>query len=98
QQYEATIQSQAATTTGNISSLASQLSSSIKDAGWWSLGAWYQTFAQANSKLSGAVSAVAHVYKEQVGGNDGVSQLRSRVDSAFQLQEAGSTTTQPLGN
>lgn len=98
QQYEATIQSQAATTTGNISSLASQLSSSIKEAGWWSLGAWYQTFAQANSKLSDAVSAVAHVYKEQVGGNDGVSQLRSRVDSAFQLQEAGSTTTQPLGN
>ncbi|WP_175854724.1 DotA/TraY family protein [Burkholderia anthina] len=98
QQYEATIQRQAATTTGNISSLASQLSSSIKEAGWWSLGAWYQTFAQANSKLSGAVSAVAHVYKEQVGGNDGVSQLRSRVDSAFQLQEAGSTTTQPLGN
>ncbi|MCA8005168.1 DotA/TraY family protein [Burkholderia cenocepacia] len=98
QQYEATIQSQAATTTGNIGSLASQLSSSIKEAGWWSLGAWYQTFAQANSKLSNAVSAVAHVYKEQVGGNDGVSQLRSRVDSAFQLQEAGSTTTQPLGN
>ncbi|WP_446326119.1 DotA/TraY family protein [Burkholderia pseudomallei] len=98
QQYEATIQSQAATTTGNIGSLASQLSSSIKEAGWWSLGAWYQTFAQANSKLSDAVSAVAHVYKEQVGGNDGVSQLRSRVDSAFQLQDAGSTTTQPLGN
>lgn len=98
QQYEATIQSQAATTTGNISSLASQLSSSIKESGWWSLGAWYQTFAQANSKLSDAVSAVAHVYKEQVGGNDGVSTLRSQVDNAFQLQEAGSTTTQPLGN
>lgn len=98
QQYEATIQSQAATTTGNISNLAGQLSSSIKAAGWWSLGAWYQTFAQANSKLSDAVSAVAHVYKEQVGGNDGVSPLRSRVDNAFQLQEAGSTTTQPLGN
>ena len=98
QQYEATIQSQAATTTGDISSLAGQLSSSIKEAGWWSLGAWYQTFAQANSKLSDAVSAIAHVYKEQVGGNDGVSQLRSRVDSAFQLKEAGSTTTQPLGN
>lgn len=98
QTYEATIQSQAATTTGNISSLASQLSSSIKEAGWWSLGAWYQTFAQANSKLSDAVSAVAHVYKEQVCGYDGVSQLRSRVDSAFQLQEAGSTAAQPLGN
>ncbi|RQZ11910.1 hypothetical protein DIE15_24735 [Burkholderia sp. Bp9031] len=98
QQYEATIQSQAATSTGNISSLAGQLSSSIKEAGWWSLGAWYQTFAQANSKLSDAVSAVARVYKEKVGGDVGVSQLRDQVDRAFQLQEAGSTTAQPLGN
>ncbi|WP_244140931.1 DotA/TraY family protein [Burkholderia vietnamiensis] len=99
QAYEAKLQSQAATTTGNISDLASQLSSSIQEAGWWSLGAWYQTFAQANSKLSGAVSAVAHVYKEQVGGYSGVETLRGEVDSAFQLQQAGSssTTTQPLG-
>ncbi|HGO6081625.1 TPA: DotA/TraY family protein [Burkholderia cenocepacia] len=99
QAYEAKLQSQAATTTGNISALAGQLSSSIQEAGWWSLGAWYQTFAQANSKLSGAVSAVAHVYKEQVGGYSGVETLRGEVDSAFQLQQAGtsSTTTQPLG-
>lgn len=98
QQYEATIQSQAATTAGNIGSLAGQLSTSIKEGGWWTLGAWYQTFAQANSKLSDAVSSVAHVYKEQVSANKGVSPLRDQVDRAFQLQEAGSTTTQPLGN
>ncbi|WP_235217283.1 hypothetical protein [Burkholderia multivorans] len=98
QQYEATIQSQAATTTGNIGNLAGQLSTSIKEGGWWTLGAWYQTFAQANSKLSDAVSAVAHVYKEQVSANKGVSPLRDQVDRAFQLQEAGSTTSQPLGN
>ncbi|MCO1374703.1 DotA/TraY family protein (plasmid) [Burkholderia multivorans] len=97
QSYEATVQAQAATTTGNISSLASQLSTSIKDAGWWSLGAWYQTFASANSKLTDAVAAVAHVYKEQVTANDGISTLRELVYNQFQLQEASSEASQPLG-
>jgi len=97
QEYENTIQRQAATTSGDVGRLAGQLSTSIRDAGWWSLGAWYQTFAQANSKLSDAVSSVARVYKEQVNSSAGIGALREQVDRAFQLQQAGSSAAQPLG-
>jgi conjugal transfer/type IV secretion protein DotA/TraY len=68
-QYENTISGIAATKQGNVAELAGQLSASIKDGGWWMLGAWYQTFSWSistrpdaelvNSMLDAAIETVA---------------------------------------
>ncbi|PRW95584.1 hypothetical protein C7A07_26425, partial [Pseudomonas fragi] len=47
QAYEITVNQSVGTKQGDIEALANQMSTSITEAGWWSLGAWYQTFAQA---------------------------------------------------
>jgi conjugal transfer/type IV secretion protein DotA/TraY len=97
QAYENLLNSDAGTKQGDIANLAGQLSSSIKEAGWWTLGAWYQTFAQANSKLSSAISGKAKVFGESHHGNHGISELRQSVFNAYQAQQANSTNASALG-
>ena len=97
QAYENLLNRDAGTKQGDIANLASHLSRSIKEAGWWSLGAWYQTFAQANSKLSNAISGKAKVFGESHHGNHGISDLRQNVFNAYQAQQAHSTNASALG-
>jgi conjugal transfer/type IV secretion protein DotA/TraY len=97
QVYENLLNRDAGTKQGDIANLAGQLSSSIKEAGWWTLGAWYQTFAQANSKLSSAISGKAKVFGESHHGNHGISDLRQNVFNAYQAQQANSTNASALG-
>lgn len=97
QQYENTITSMAATKQGNIAALASQLSTSIKQGGWWTLGAWYQTFAQANTKLSDAVAAKASVYGMSSEGDPAMLTVYQSAMSAYKAQQATSTYTPTLG-
>ena len=97
QQYENTINSIAATKQGNIAALAKQLSSSIKEAGWWTLGAWYQTFAQANTKLSDAVAAKASVYGMSSEGDPSMLMVYQASMAAYKAQQATSTYTPTLG-
>lgn len=96
-QYENTISSIAATKQGNIAALAGQLSTSIKDAGWWALGSWYQTFAQANTKLSDAVAAKASVYGMSAEGAPGVIAVYESAMAAYKAQQASSVYTPTLG-
>ena len=96
-QYENTVNTMAATKQGNIAALASQLSSSIKDAGWWTLGAWYQTFAQANTKLTDAVSAKASVYGMSSEGDPAMLAVYATSMWAFKSQQATSTYTPTIG-
>ena len=97
QQYENSINSIAATKQGNIAALAKQLSSSIKEAGWWTLGAWYQTFAQANTKLSDAVAAKASVYGMSSEGDPSMLMVYQASMAAYKAQQATSTYTPTLG-
>lgn len=97
QQYENTISSTAATKQGNIANLARQLSSSIKESGWLTLGAWYQTFAQANTKLSDAVAGKASVYGMSPQGDPAMLSVYQVVSQAFQAQQNNSTFTPTLG-
>ncbi|MBR4876875.1 MAG: DotA/TraY family protein, partial [Rhodocyclaceae bacterium] len=57
--YEEGVNKVAQTALGDIEALAKKIQESIKDGGWWMLGAWYQTFAQANTKLSDVVAGKA---------------------------------------
>jgi conjugal transfer/type IV secretion protein DotA/TraY len=98
QQYENTISSTAATKQGNIARLANQLASSIKEGGWLTLGAWYQTFAQANTKLSDAVAAKASVYGMSAQGDPAMLSVFKVTSEAFQAQQNNSSYTPTLGS
>lgn len=95
--YENLLNHDAGTKQGDIANLASHLSSSIKEGGWWTLGAWYQTFAQANSKLTSAIAGKAKVFGESFSGDPGINTLRNSVFHAYQTQQANSVNASPLG-
>lgn len=99
QQYENTVNSMAATKQGNIGELAGQLSSSIKEGGWWTLGQWYQTFAAANTKLSDAVAGKATTFGASISGDPGMMTVYTTALNAYQAQQGRATTTHatPLG-
>ncbi|CAG9258615.1 Membrane protein [Burkholderia cepacia] len=99
QQYENTVNSMAATKQGNIGELANQLSSSIKEGGWWTLGQWYQTFAAANTKLSDAVAGKATTFGASISGDPGMMTVYTMALNAYQAQQGRATTTHatPLG-
>lgn len=97
QQYENTISSIAATKQGNIAELASKLSNSIKEGGWLTLGAWYQTFAQANTKLSDAVAAKASVYGMSADGDPAMLSVLGTTSAAFRAQQSSSSYSPTLG-
>ncbi|MFC6478553.1 DotA/TraY family protein [Pseudomonas asuensis] len=96
-QYENTIVAAAATKQGNIAGLAEKLSTSIKEAGWWTLGAWYQTYAQANTKLSDAVAARAAVYGMSSEGDPAMTAIYGNVMAAYKSQQSTSNFTPTIG-
>lgn len=99
QQYENTVNSIAATKQGNIEELSGQLSSSIKEGGWWTLGEWYQTFAAANTRLSDAVAGKATTFGPSIAGDAAMKSVYQTALTAYQAQQGRATTTHatPLG-
>lgn len=95
--YEQFVNTVAATKQGDIRQLASQLGTSLTQSGWWTLGAWYQTFAQANTKLSDAVAAKAGVYSAAANGDPAMMNLYLTALAAYKAQQATSTYTPPIG-
>lgn len=96
-QYESSVNASAATKQGDIAQLASEISASIKEAGWWTLGAWYQTFAQANTKLSDAVAAKASVYGHSAEGDPAVLTVMQTTMAAYKAQQATTSYTPAIG-
>ena len=97
QAYEITVNQSVGTKQGDIEALANQMSTSITEAGWWSLGAWYQTFAQANTKLTDAVAAKAGSYGPSSGGDPAVVNLYQSAMDAYAVQKSTNTNANPLG-
>lgn len=95
--YEQHVNTVAATKQGDIRQLASELGNSLAQSGWWTLGAWYQTFAQANTKLSDAVAAKASVYGVASNGDPAMMSLYLSALAAYKAQQARSTYTPPIG-
>jgi len=96
--YENTISKVAETKQGDLEQLSKSISASIKEGGWITLGAWYQTFAQANTKMSDAVAAKGAMYGMSIEGDPGMFAVFSSSMAAYKSQQATTAYTPPLGN
>lgn len=99
--YEATISQAIAGSANAINGLSNVIQSNLQRDGWIMMGAWYQTFAQANSQVTNLANATA----AGVPGTDPnylpYPQLYRKVLAAYsqQVQQSASTaTTQSLVN
>lgn len=97
QRYEAIISAAAGPKQGNVDALMKNVSNSIKTAGWWSLGAWYQTFAQATSKVSDAVAARATAFGMSSDGDPAVLAVYETAMAAYQAQRSISDNAGAMG-
>ncbi|PRG49942.1 hypothetical protein C6T62_01275, partial [Burkholderia multivorans] len=98
QQYENTVNLAAGTKQGDIEALAQQMGTSIKQSGWWTLGAWYQTFAQANTKLSDAIAAKAATFGPSGSGDPAAVSVYQSALEAYKAQRASNTSAPPIGS
>jgi len=77
--------------------LNQQLSNQIKSYGWLALGAWYQTFATANSKTNEVAQATPVVSGIGNWGESGTGDLYKEVYAAYKSQVQHSNYTAPVG-
>ena len=78
-------------------SLQSQLTTQLKTYGWVSLGAWYNTFATANSKTNEVANAAPVTAGASLHGETGTGELYQQVFTAYRAQVQNSAYTAPLG-
>ncbi|MFR0656192.1 DotA/TraY family protein [Pantoea sp. SIMBA_079] len=77
--------------------LQGQLTSQLKTYGWISLGAWYNTFATANSKTNSVANAAPVTSGASLHGETGTGDLYQQVITAYHSQTQNSPYTPPLG-
>ncbi len=94
--YETTVNN-ALNQLNNKDSLQDQLTTQIKNYGWISLGAWYNTFATANSKTNEVANAAPVTSGASLHGETGTGDLYHQVFTAYRSQVQNSTYTAPLG-
>lgn len=95
-QYENTVQAAIASKQGEIQSLASKVSDNVKTNGWWMLGTWYQTFAQANTRMSDAVQGKASTFGPS-GGDPSSTSVYDSAINAFHTQQTLSAASSTNG-
>lgn len=94
--YEDTI-NKVANAQGKGDELATAMTEQLKQRGWLSLGAWYQTFATANQKVNDAVTLKPVISGQSSLGDIGVSDTLNNVMTAYRAQLQNSSYTPPLG-
>lgn len=94
--YEDTI-NKVANAQGKGDELATAMTEQLKQRGWLSLGAWYQTFATANQKVNNAVTLKPVISGQSSLGDIGASDTLSNVMTAYRAQLQNSPYTPPLG-
>ncbi|WP_409373060.1 DotA/TraY family protein [Paraburkholderia hospita] len=100
-QYETTITQAISNSSNAISGLASVIQSNLQRDGWIMMGAWYQTFAQANSQVSALANATAAAVPGTDADNMPYPQLYRKVVATYaqqNQQDASTSTTQSLVN
>ncbi|WP_241136396.1 DotA/TraY family protein [Achromobacter insuavis] len=98
QRYESLIAASINSQQSKIAGLSKEISNVIKTAGWWSLGGWYQTYAQAGNKVSNAVGAQATTYGISSDGDPAVTSVLETVLAAYRAQRAASAAAAPIGS
>lgn len=96
-QYEETITA-ATERVNNEGEIRSELANYLKQSGWISLGAWYQSFATANQKVNSIAKKSPIVTGPSNIGEVGVGQLQAEIQLALRSQRKNSTFTPPLGS
>lgn len=93
--YEYTINQAVNGARGTINSLADRIESNLKRDGWIMFGAWYQTFAQANTQTNNLVNATASAVRGTDASNLPYMQVYRKVLATYSRQSmrAASTAT-----
>lgn len=95
--YERTIDAALGSKVGDLESLKTKINDSIKDAGWITLGAWYQTMAMANTKLNSDVATKASVFGPSIEEGS-TTALYANILTAYRAQKSNTTAVNPLGS
>ncbi|WP_144153306.1 DotA/TraY family protein [Paraburkholderia sp. BCC1885] len=108
QAYQSAIQTAVGAQSTTINGIASTLQSNLTRDGWIMLGAWYESFAQANSQLSELAAAVATSVTGTDPANLPYPQLYQSVMASYREQieqdasvsstAAGTSTTAAVNN
>lgn len=86
--YENAIRTAIAGSRGSIDSLTSKIEQNLQRDGWIMMGAWYQTFAQANAQATALSSATATAMAGTDASNLAYPQLYRKVLAAYTQQIA----------
>jgi conjugal transfer/type IV secretion protein DotA/TraY len=101
-QYETSIKSAIDSSSSTINGLSSVIESNLKRDGWIMMGAWYQTFAQANSQAANMANATAAGVPSTDTANLPYPQLYRKVQTVYAQQNqrdaSTSTSTTLAGN
>ncbi|WP_434108140.1 DotA/TraY family protein [Paraburkholderia caffeinilytica] len=94
-QYQSSITQAISNSSSAINGLASVIQSNLQRDGWIMMGAWYQTFAQANSQVSNLANATAAAVPGTGADNIPYPQLYRKVSTVYsqQLQQDASVAT-----
>lgn len=76
-----------------LQNLTSQVADTIKSEGWFSLGSWYQTLAQANNKVSNSSSAKGSAFGASVSQLPVTDDYLKLAMSAYMAQKSVTDNT-----
>jgi conjugal transfer/type IV secretion protein DotA/TraY len=82
-QYQSTISQAITNSSAAISGLTSVIQSNLQRDGWIMMGAWYQTFAQANSQVTTLANATAAAVPGTDADNMPYPQLYRKVSATY---------------
>lgn len=96
-EYERSINAALGTKVGDLEALKTKINDSIKDAGWITLGAWYQTMAMANTKLNNDVATKAIVSSPSIEDGPTIA-FYNNILTAYRGQKSNSTAVNAIGS
>lgn len=78
---------------GQLQNLTSQIGDKIKSEGWFALGSWYQTLAQANNKIGNSASAKGSAFGASVSQSPVTDDYLKLAMSAYMAQKSVTDNT-----
>ncbi|HCA3439716.1 TPA: DotA/TraY family protein [Salmonella enterica subsp. salamae serovar 35:g,m,s,t:-] len=86
--YENTMTEKLRDTSSSLGELATQLNEQIREQGWFALGSWYQTFAEANTNVGNAAATKGQAFGRSTGSTPPVKDVYDSVWTAYTTQQS----------
>ena len=86
--YENTMTSALRDQQSVLGQLANTIGDQIREQGWFALGSWYQTFAEANTNLGNAAAAKGQAFGQSTGTQLPVRDLYDSAVAAYSTQQS----------